>query len=442
MRSAPACIAAMLLVVSCESAQLRRPADLGTGGPRDAAPPDIGEPDVGLLDAGRLDATAPLDASAPMDASGDAIGDDANALDARDDVDEGADRDTGVGGRVTAIAAGAFSTCALREDGTVSCWGADLLERTTLRPPTRVAALDDAESLSAGFNHYCVVRAEGRVGCWGANDFLGRGSRAPSATPIEPIGLPRATAVSCGLFFTCALLADGALACWGDNAWGQIGDGTRDAHGVPHLLTSISDVRRIAAGGDHACAITRTDELRCWGRNQVGQLGDGSGLDRALPVSITALDLAPAGVSASYATTCVWSAEGDARCWGAGDTGQIGDGMTSTRTTPVRVSGLDDAVQVAVPRGQGHTCARRRDATVACWGANDRGQLGDGSNEMRTTPTPVVGLSDVVDIALGDRHTCALRATGEVLCWGGNDSAQIGDGTLDARATPTAVLGL
>ncbi|MBK6533868.1 MAG: hypothetical protein IPF99_31065 [Deltaproteobacteria bacterium] len=80
------------------------------------------------------------------------------------------------------------------------------------------------------------------------------------------------------------------------------------------------------------------------------------------------------------------------------------------------------------------------DATLRCWGRNSSGQLGDGTNGTRRSPTVVAGLGGVAEVTLGDAHTCARLNSGELRCWGDNESGQLGDGTTTDRRVPTTVV--
>jgi alpha-tubulin suppressor-like RCC1 family protein len=104
--------------------------------------------------------------------------------------------------------------------------------------------------------------------------------------------------------------------------------------------------------------------------------------------------------------------------------GQLGDGTTTERRTPVQVAGLHDAAEIAA--GVFFVCARLRDGTARCWGTNESGQLGDGTTQARSAPTPVRGLADVAQLALGESHGCARLNDGTVRCWGANDACQLG----------------
>src|SRR5262249_54008135 len=104
----------------------------------------------------------------------------------------------------------------------------------------------------------------------------------------------------------------------------------------------------------------------------------------------------------------------------------------------VTVSGLSDATQISVA-GEG-ACARRTDGSVACWGSNVAGMIGDGTTTDRSVPTPVLGLTDAISVAVGATHSCALRVTGDVVCWGNNALGQLGDGSTAEAHTPVTVM--
>ncbi|MDZ4278372.1 MAG: RCC1 repeat-containing protein, partial [Dehalococcoidia bacterium] len=148
-----------------------------------------------------------------------------------------------------------------------------------------------------------------------------------------------------------------------------------------------------------------------------------------------------ASVAGGDAHTCARTTTGEVQCWGLNDSGQVGDGSNTQRDAPVSVSGLGGAAD-AMDTGDYHTCALLAAGGVQCWGDNLNGQLGDGGNADSSTPVDVSGLaSGVSDIALGGFHTCAVHGAG-VQCWGLNDFGQLGDGSNDNSTSPVDVLGL
>ena len=253
-----------------------------------------------------------------------------------------------------------------------------------------------------------------------------------------------ASAVAAGQSHACAVTSGGALVCWGHNNRGQLGDGTTETRLTPVAVSGLeSGVGAVFAGGEHTCALTSGGAVLCWGYNGYGQLGDGTTANRLTPVAVSGLASGVVAVVVGRNHTCALTSAGAVRCWGWNGNGQLGDGTPSNRSTPVEVTGLGSGV-IAVAAGEQHTCAVTSGGAVQCWGRNSSGQLGDGTTTNRLTPVAVSGLgSGVVAVVGGGLHTCAVTSGGAVLCWGWNDSGQLGDGTRGTdRLTPVAVSGL
>jgi alpha-tubulin suppressor-like RCC1 family protein len=304
-------------------------------------------------------------------------------------------------------------------------------------------------SVSAGALHTCAVTGGG-VFCWGYNAAgqLGDGTTTQSLTPVAVPGLASGVqSVAAGGTATCALTTSGGVKCWGDNAQGTLGDGTTVDSTTPVDVTGLSSgVAAISAGagggGGQMCALTTAGGVKCWGANGFGQLGDGTTSFRSSPVDVSGLTSGVAAVSAGAETTCALTTGGGVKCWGRGDYGELGTGSTADSATPLDVSGLTSGV-TAVAAGGGHACALLSGGTVDCWGLNDWGQLGDGTTTMRLTPTPVSGLTGVVAITAGSLHTCALTAAGGEKCWGVDANGSVGDNLgVSSDPTPTDVFGL
>ncbi|MBO1419337.1 hypothetical protein, partial [Streptomyces sp. FH025] len=187
--------------------------------------------------------------------------------------------------------------------------------------------------------------------------------------------------------------------------------------------------------------------VKSWGNNRAGQLGDGTWAD--LRTSATAVHgltgaevirIAAGGAGAATGHGLALLAEGTVRSWGANESGQLGDGTGFGHNTPGRVVNLRDVTDVAA--GGAHSLALLAEGTVFAWGRNIHGQLGDGTTADNGVPVRVEGLTEVVAIAAGLHHSVALREDGTVWAWGRNVNGQLGDGTSTSRTVPVPVKGL
>ena len=179
-----------------------------------------------------------------------------------------------------------------------------------------------------------------------------------------------------------------------------------------------------------------------------GQLGNGTTSDRLTPVDVVGLTSDVEKMQSGISHTCAITRIGALKCWGANGGGQLGDGTTTNRSTPVDVLGLDSGVK-AVAVSSGHTCAVTSAGGVKCWGANGDGKLGIGSNDPNfnsSVPVDVIGPgSGVTEVVSGYNFTCALRQDvwrfGEpgVVCWGFNQHGFLGDNTRQKQSTPQNV---
>ncbi len=351
-----------------------------------------------------------------------------------------------------AISASSAHTCALTSAGAVKCWGENsdgqLGDGTTTNKttPVEVSGLSSGvKAISAGRDQTCAVTSAGGVKCWGYNKFgqVGDGTTTNKTTPVEVSGLSSGVAaISAGGLHTCALTSGGGVQCWGNNEFGQLGEETNATTPV-EVSGLASGVAAISAGGHHTCALTSAGGVKCWGENSNGQLGDGTTMNKTTPVEVSGLSSGVAAISAGEEHTCALTSAGGVKCWGYNHDGQLGDGTTTNKTTPVEVSGLSSGVK-AISAGGDYTCALTTAGKVKCWGYSRDGQLGDGSETSSTTPVEVSGLTASA-ISAGGSHACALTSAGGVDCWGDNYFGELGDGTEGEETnstTPVEVSGL
>ena len=338
----------------------------------------------------------------------------------------------------TAITAGYAHSCALHQNGTISCWGnnergqlGDKTDDYSSLAPVKVASITDATAITAGSAHSCALHEDGTISCWGRNTWgqLGNGQStgdfydhsADSSVPVEVAGITDATAITAGSAHSCALHEDGTISCWGRNTWGGLGDKTDDDSSVPAAVADITDATAIAAGGGHSCALHQNGTISCWGNNEYGQLGDKTDDDSSVPAAVAGITDATA-ITAGYAHSCALHQNSTISCWGNNENGQLGNGTEDDSSVPVGVAGITDAT--AITAGYGYSCALHEGGTISCWGEGHRTR---GGSSM---PVAVAGITDATAITTGDDHSCALHQAGTISCWGNNSDGQLGDGTL------------
>ena len=348
-------------------------------------------------------------------------------------------------------------TCALIADGSLRCWGSNSSgengtgNTSPVLKPTAVNGLGDAIGVGAGAQHTCAIRIGGSVSCWGDNSHgqLGNGTLVSSLAPVAVSGLDgtatdrKATALAAGLYHTCALLGDRTVKCWGDGARGQLGNGATSGSTLPVAVSGLSMVVSVASGAYSSCVtLSVSPWLMCWGDNTYGQLGDGTTANRSTPVTVPGLGGVPRAVAvgADFACSALdrmpWFI-----CWGSNGRGQFGNGDLTGSANPVAAAGSWYASSVSLAAGDQFICARLSTGRVDCWGDNTYGQIGDGhaSGGYVASPAHVDGPTNAIQITAGSAHACAILADGTVRCWGNNNEGQLGNGQTSASTSPLGV---
>jgi alpha-tubulin suppressor-like RCC1 family protein len=359
-------------------------------------------------------------------------------------------------GGFRALALGYWSSCARASDEAVHCWGDNRIGTLGLGPtglaltPTAVVSSVPFRTISVGGSHTCAESIGNVPYCWGANTY-GEVGVSPTGRP-EP--LPRAAtngasvaSLEAGYAQSCAVLAAGA-ACWG--AGGYLGHGANTPPTPdPLAITGGSTWFAVATSWERTCGLAADSTAYCWGYGTTPSQVPGGYKFKQLVVG--------------DAVSCGLETSGTARCWTeanpAAPPASLGTGYLSLATQAGGACGLDGTgqaicwttglVPAALPTtlrflalaggGYGATCGVATDGTAYCWGANEFGQLGDGTMTSHSTPTAVAGGHTFVAISAGGFHSCALDGTGVAYCWGQNWGGQIGNGNSATIPAPTRV---
>ncbi|GAB2856525.1 hypothetical protein GCM10027176_68680 [Actinoallomurus bryophytorum] len=282
--------------------------------------------------------------------------------------------------------------------------------------PVQVTGLTDVAQVSAAADFSLALRSDGTVWAWGSgvSGQIGDGGTTNRTTPVQVSGLTGVRQIAAAGSHALALLADGTIRAWGDNTYGELGDGTTTNRSLPVVVSGQSGVAQVAGGYNHSLALHTDGTVRAWGYNGDGELGDGTTINRYFPVTVNgvnpSVDPSLSGVvqlsGGAYHDLAVRT-DGTVVAWGGNYEGQIGDGTLTNRTIPVVVGGASSDV-ARVSAGGYHSLALRTDGTVRAWGYNHYGQVGDGTTTDRTSPVTVPGLSGVFQISGGGHHTLAL----------------------------------
>jgi alpha-tubulin suppressor-like RCC1 family protein len=317
----------------------------------------------------------------------------------------------------------------------------------TSSPVSIVGGFVDWIQVSAGAVHSIGLRSNGTAWGWGGNALgqLGDGTAISKSSPVSVVGgFTDWVKVSAGSYHNLGLRANGAIWSWGINTNGQLGDGTILAVSSPvSVVGGFTDWVDVSASISHSLAIRKNGTAWAWGLNSYGRLGDGTITSRVSPVSVIGGFKDWIQLSAGGAHSVGLRENGTIWSWGSAANGRLGDNTAVSKSSPVSVvGGFTDWIQVNA--GYAHNLAVRANGTAWAWGSAIYGRLGDGTTTSRSSPVSVIGgFTDWVKVSAGQEHSLGLRANGTTWAWGRNLNGRLGNGISQYtnQSSPTSVIG-
>lgn len=395
-------------------------------------------------------------------------------------------------------------TVALKSDGTIWAWGANISGQlgmgtnshsaiaVQVKDPAGTGFLTGLTDVSAGGDFSAALSSGGTMYVWGANFIfqLGDGTTTPRNLPKTVSLGQSATGIATGSAYAFAILADGSIKSWGVNGSGQLGLGHAANASTPTTIPGLTGVAKLSPGQQHTLALMADGTVKSWGWNDSGNLGDGTNVTfRHSPgnvINLTGITEISAGERHSIAirgsdkTAWGWGNNGDGRLgiapfstnvptqlplsnvegvaagfghtlatdgagaiWAMGlnSFGQRGEGVVQDRPVAEQVSSLGRIKSIS-SRSNHALALNETTSEVWAWGENYNGKLGNNTTSKSSFPVKVSGLTDAVEVSAGDSFSLARRANGTVVAWGENGEGQLGDLNYMNRLTPVAVSGL
>ena len=352
------------------------------------------------------------------------------------------------------IAVGSSHSVALCSDGTVATWGnntyGQLGDGTNNHSNVPVAVTRSSGTalynktvvaVAAGFNHSLALCSDGTVAAWGFNSSGQLGNSSTTTSSNVPVAVTRSNgtalynktvvAIAAGYNHSLARCADGAVVTWGNNAYGQLGNNTLNNSNVPVNITTFGELNGrtvlfLVGGSEHSIGLCSDGSLVSWGRNNYGQLGNGDLINSGLPLVVDASDVLAGKVITAIATgdwhTLALCSDGTLAAFGRNNNGQLGNNSTTDSPVPVRgvtaTGTLFNKTITALGGSNAHSLALCADGTLAAWGSNNNGQLGNdltitSSNVPIAVTRSTLGSGEkFTDLATGSSasHVMALAA--------------------------------
>jgi len=360
------------------------------------------------------------------------------------------------------LGVGQNSACAVSDVGEVWCWGSNSKFQVSSRKstfestPFKLNGVSNALQVAVGREHACALLQSKRVVCWGSNEFGQLGTGFESSVLMESAiaeyvnGVINVSTIFTGDDHSCAITEQKELFCWGFNSFGQVGqlykDESRQINGrlvIPQAeRVVIEEVLDVGLGAAHSCAVTTTGYVYCWGSNIHGQLGQGWSIEKTFKPLLVGSLVDQKRIDSSRNSICALSISKSLRCWGAGESGQLGSLDTGDLSLPLGSnSTLAKQPVEKFSVGDRSTCAKLDKTGVYCWGSNSFGQVGFlnvSSNTLTPFSVRQFDADLLTQIETGADFSCVLHGS-NISCWGRNNLGQLGRMTTSTFATYSTI---
>lgn len=339
----------------------------------------------------------------------------------------------------------------LKSNKTLWTWGTNtngqLGDNTIVEKSSPVAIVGGHSfiKISCGNRFSAGLKSDGSIWTWGLSDQAQLGDNTyfvDKSSPVPVVGGHSFISVVAGYSHSIALKADGSAWTWGVNFSGELGDGTVVRKSSPVAVIGGHSFVEISATDTGSYALKADGSVWSWGANSAGYLGDNTTVAKSSPVAVVG------GHSfVSLSGTLALKSDGSAWGWGINNSGEIGDGTVGAKSSPVPVIGGHRFVQVSKSMGNGFVIALKADGSAWGWGYNTYGELGDGTTLPKSSPVPVIGGHTFVNVKAGRASagtgtpSIATKSNASAWTWGGNVSGVLGDGTVLRKSSPVAVIG-
>jgi alpha-tubulin suppressor-like RCC1 family protein len=287
----------------------------------------------------------------------------------------------------------------------------------------------------------CVaaIKTDGTLWLWGYNGLatLGDNTTTNRSSPVQTVsGGTNWKQVACGQYHTAAIKTDGTLWLWGYNGGGRLGDNTEvDKSSPVQTVAAGTYWKQVSCGFTHTAAIKTDGSLWLWGANAVGNLGDNTITPKSSPIQTISGGTNWKQVACGNYVTAAIKTDGSLWLWGLADQGQLGNNSIADKSSPVQtVSGGTNWKQVSLGY---HTAAIKTDGTLWLWGGGGIGELGNNDILNKSSPVQTVAAgTNWKQVAAGQYHTAAIKTDGTLWLWGDNIAGNLGDNTQDRRSSP------